>query len=204
MTRTVAVTGSSGFIGRNLMTALAARGATIPIARPFDAARIASRIAGADAIVHLGGLVSAPRDRDLFDANVENTRVVADAARRAGVPVVYISSLAAGGPAPLSRPRVEDDPPSPLTPYGHSKLAGERVIRATDGLHWTILRPTVVYGPGDRGMLPLFRLAARGVLPHVGRTTAHYMFVHVHDLVRAIDRAIDARADGETMFVCHP
>jgi len=203
--RRVGVTGASGFIGRNLMAALVRRGdEAVPIARPFDAGRIGVQIAGADAVVHLAGLVSAPSDRAFFDANVEGTRIVADAARRAGVPLVQISSLAAGGPAASDAPRVEDDPSAPLTAYGRSKLEGENVIRAMDRLDWTILRPTVVYGPHDRAMLPLFRLAARGVLPHVGRASAAYMFVHVDDLVRAIDRAIDARVFGETMFVGHP
>ena len=58
-------------------------------------------------------------------------------------------------------------------------------------MRWTILRPGVVYGPGDRALLPLFRLAARGLLPLVGRADAAYTFVHVHDVVRAIAAAID-------------
>jgi nucleoside-diphosphate-sugar epimerase len=205
VTRRVAVTGANGFIGRHVVAMLRERGdAAYPIARPFEAVRIASQIAGADAVIHLAGLVSAASESAFVDANVEGTRTVATAARAAGVPIVFVSSLAAGGPAPADRPRVETDPPAPLTAYGRSKLAGERAIRAIDGLRWTILRPTVVYGPGDRGMYPVFRLAARGILPHVGRRTAKYMFVHVRDLTRVIDRAIDARAFGETMFVCHP
>jgi len=205
VTRRVAVTGANGFIGRNVVALLRERGAAVsPIARPFDADRVAAQIAGADAVVHLAGVVSAAKESAFVEANVEGTRTIAAAARAAGVPIVYISSLAAGGPAPADAPRVETDPPAPLTAYGHSKLGGELAIRSIDGLQWTILRPTVVYGPGDRGMLPIFRLAARGVLPHVGRTTAQYMFVHVRDLARVIDRAVDARAFGETMFVCHP
>jgi len=204
-TRRVAVTGATGFIGRNVVALLRDRGdAVFPIARPFDTGRIAAQIAGADAVVHLAGLVSAASESAFVEANIEGTRIVAAAARVADVPMVYVSSLAAGGPAPADAPRVETDPPAPLTAYGHSKLGGERAIRAIDGLQWTILRPTVVYGPGDRGMFPVFRLAAHGILPHVGRTTAKYMFVHVRDLARVIDRAVDARAFGETMFVCHP
>jgi nucleoside-diphosphate-sugar epimerase len=71
-------------------------------------------------------------------------------------------------------------------------------------LRWTILRPAVVYGPGDRALLPVFRLAERGVLPLVGRPGAAYTFVHVSDVVRAIDAAIDRRRDGEIFFVGHP
>jgi len=204
VTRRVAITGSHGFIGTNLRAALAARGdEVVAIARPFDSARIAADLRGADAIVHLAGLVSAPREDDFVEANVDATRAVADGARRAGVRMIHISSLAAGGPAPVSAPRSEDDPPAPITPYGRSKLQGERVVAATAGLRWTILRPTVVYGPRDRAMLALFRFAAAGLMPLVGRSTAAYTFVHVDDLVRAVDRAIDADLHGETMFVAH-
>ena len=94
--------------------------------------------------------------------------------------------------------------PSPRTPYGLSKLEGERIVQATPGLRWTILRPGVVYGPGDRAMLPLFKLARRGVLPLVGRSDAAYTFVHVSDVVRVIAAAIDQPAEGDTLFVGHP
>jgi nucleoside-diphosphate-sugar epimerase len=117
--------------------------------------------------------------------------------------MVHISSLAAGGPASASSPRSEDDPPAPITPYGRSKLEGERVIAAMPDLRWTVLRPCVVYGPRDRAMLALFRMAVGRLLPLVGRPAAAYSFVHVDDLVRAIDRAIDADLHGETMFVAH-
>lgn len=117
--------------------------------------------------------------------------------------LVHVSSLAAGGPAPASAPRSEDDAPAPITPYGRSKLESERVVASIPGLRWMILRPSVVYGPRDRAMLALFRFAAAGLLPLVGRATAAYAIVHVDDVVRAIDRAIDADLHGETLFVAH-
>ena len=67
-----------------------------------------------------------------------------------------------------------------------------------------MLRPGVVYGPGDRALLPLFRFAARGVMPLVGRADAAYTFIHVTDLVRAITAAVDSPAAGDTMFAGHP
>ncbi|HYM23933.1 MAG TPA: NAD-dependent epimerase/dehydratase family protein [Vicinamibacterales bacterium] len=204
MTRRVAVTGSHGFIGTNLCETLGARGDDIiRIARPFDPDRLVDALRGADAVVHLAGLVSALRDEDYQAANVDATRAVSAAAARSGVRMVHISSLAAAGPAAVSAPRSEDDPPVPITPYGRSKLEGERVVGATPGLRWTILRPTIVYGPGDRALLPLFRFAAGGIMPLVGRRTAAYMFVHVNDLVAVIDRAIDAGLHGEILFVAH-
>jgi nucleoside-diphosphate-sugar epimerase len=50
----------------------------------------------------------------------------------------------------------------------------------------------------------MFKLARLGVLPLVGRREAAYIFVHVHDVVRAIAAALDTPRDGEVMFVGHP
>jgi nucleoside-diphosphate-sugar epimerase len=218
---TVAVTGATGFIGRHVTAHLVARGFDVrgvvrpqsthgvpggaAIVRvPLDAAALAGAFAGADAVVHLAGRVNALDPAAYSAVNVEGTREVARAAAAAGARLVHISSLAAAGPAPAGAPRSEDDAPSPRTPYGRSKLEGERLVMATPGLRWIILRPAVVYGPGDRAMLPLFKCAERGLLPLVGRLDAAYTFVHVNDVVRAIAAAIAATVEGEIVFVGHP
>jgi dihydroflavonol-4-reductase len=221
----VAVTGATGFIGRHLAAHLAARGDTVrAIVRaesrrrppdgveiyqaPLEAGALRRAFAGAGVVVHLAGVVSTVRDEEFMAVNAEGSRAAAEAALDAGARFVLISSLAAAGPAPASAPRGEDDPPAPINAYGRSKLAGERAVHGVAGLHWTTLRPGVVYGPGDRALLPLFRFAARGLMPLVGRRDAAYSFVHVDDLVRAIAAAVDAgsgsQADGLTCFVAHP
>jgi nucleoside-diphosphate-sugar epimerase len=200
----IAVTGASGFIGRHVVEAVVARGdQAIPIARPYLQANLAETFKSVDAVVHLAGVVSAVHERDFYAANVDAARVVADATAIAGAPLVHISSLAAAGPAPPNAPRREDDPPKPITAYGLSKLEGERAIAAIAGLRWTILRPGVVYGPGDRAIRPLFRYAQRGVLPLVGNASAAYTFVFVADAVRAILAAVDRSADRDVIFVGH-
>lgn len=221
MIHRVAITGATGFIGRHVTAFLASRRVTVlalqrPDSRqapppdatvvrvPLDAEALIPALSGVDAVVHLAGVVSSTRPRDFIEANVEGTRAVARAARTANVPVIHVSSLAAAGPAPPSAPRAEQDPPQPVTPYGRSKLEGEHAIEAEAGLQWTILRPGVVYGPGDRAMLPLFELAGRGVLPLVGRPTAAYTFIFVDDVVRAIVAAIDAGPSQERIFLGHP
>jgi nucleoside-diphosphate-sugar epimerase len=116
---------------------------------------------------------------------------------------VHVSSLAAAGPASANAPHVESDPPAPITTYGRTKLEGELAVNATSGLYWTVLRPGVVYGPGDRALVPLFRLARVGILPLVGRPDAAYTFVYIDDLVDAIVAAADRRPVGVTCFVGH-
>jgi dihydroflavonol-4-reductase len=202
VSRRVAVTGARGFIGQHVIAALAARGDTPqPVARPFERSALAASFHDVDAVIHLAGVVSAVREEDFHTANVESTRIVAEAARDAGKPLIHISSLAAAGPAPPSAPRSEDDPPRPITTYGRTKLEGERAIENVNGLRWTILRPGVVYGPGDRAMRPLFNYARRGLLPLVGDRSAAYTFIYIDDAVRAILAAADRDALGKPVFL---
>jgi nucleoside-diphosphate-sugar epimerase len=217
----IAVTGATGFIGRNLTADLIGRGMHVRavlrpasthevvsgaeiVRAPLEAAALREAFAGVDAVVHLAGVISALDEAVYSAVNVEGTRAVARAAAAAGARLVHISSLAAAGPAPASSPRSEHDEPSPRTPYGRSKLHAERLVAGTPGLRWIILRPGVVYGPGDRAVLPLFKSARLGILPLVGRADAAYTFVHVHDVVRTIVAALATFADGEILFVGHP
>jgi nucleoside-diphosphate-sugar epimerase len=218
--RSVAVTGATGFIGHHLTAALVARGievraivrpeSTHPVPRgaaevraPLDTPSLCTAFAGVDAIVHLAGIISAIHEAAYAIVNVEGTRAVATAAAMAGARLVHVSSLAAAGPASAKAPRSEADRSQPCTPYGQSKLEGETVVVATPGLRWTILRPGVVYGPGDRALWPLFKAATRGVLPLVGRADAAYTFIHVSDVVRALVAAIESVGEGDVMFLGH-
>jgi dihydroflavonol-4-reductase len=205
VTKRVAVTGATGFIGRHLLEHFGGCGTeVIPVRRPFETSTLLNAFGRVDAVVHLAGIVSALREQDYISANIDGTRAVAEAACTARIPLINISSLAAAGPASPRAPRSEDDPPVPINAYGRSKLGGEGAIALIDGLRWTTLRPGVVYGPRDRALLPLFVMAARGLLPLVGRRDAAYTFIHVRDLVRAIAAAVDRPATGETIFAGHP
>lgn len=204
MRRRVAITGSRGFIGTHVTAALRAHGdEVVPIARPFVLADLRKTFERTDAVVHLAGVVSAVHERDYYEGNVEFTRIVAHAAEEARIRMVHISSLAAAGPAPASAPRSEDDQPSPITTYGRSKLEGERAVRDRRDLRWTILRPGVVYGPGDRALEPLFRMARAGWLPLVGDPLAAYTFIYIDDATRAILAALERTGSGDILFLGH-
>jgi nucleoside-diphosphate-sugar epimerase len=221
VTGTVAVTGATGFIGRHLTAHLLEHGVTVRaivrpgsrsadppgatiVRAPLEAHALTAALDGVDAVVHLAGVVSAVDAATFAAINAGGTREVAAAAAAAGARLVHISSLAAAGPAPASTPRGEDDAPAPLTPYGRSKLDSERALHALPSLRWTVLRPGVVYGPGDRAVLPLFKLAAGLVAPVVGRPGAAYTFVYISDVVRAIEAALEGTSSGGTFFVGHP
>jgi nucleoside-diphosphate-sugar epimerase len=156
-------------------------------------------------VFHCAGRTFAAT-RQAFDAsNAHLTREVALAAQQAGARLVHVSSQAAAGPAPIERPRGESDDEAPCSPYGASKLAGERIVAGMSALEWTTVRPVAVYGPRDRAFLPLFRLARAGYLPVLGNPAVSYMLVHVHDVVDALERAaLRPEAIRQVCFVGHP
>ena len=87
----------------------------------------------------------------------------------------------------------EADPPSPVSNYGHSKLAGELAAVARAGeLPISIVRPPIVLGEGDATCCPLFKMIARtGVHLVAGGPDVQLSTIHVADLVEALIRAAE-------------
>ena len=210
----VAVTGGSGFIGAHLLAALAARGDRVRcLLRPgSDRSRLPAAVEpvvtadltapGAlerlvrdcDAVVHLAGLTRSWSGRELQRVNRDGTAAVCAAVARmhpAPGQIVMVSSQAAAGPSCGRRPRREQDPPAPVTAYGRSKLAAERVRLRYPRLPITVLRPPAVYGPGDRDVFAYFRLVRAGVRPELvpaGRLSMAYASNLTDALLLLLDR----------------
>jgi nucleoside-diphosphate-sugar epimerase len=199
---TVLVTGATGFIGHRLVESFLSEGQAVRclVRRPDkagDLRRLGADIVAGDlssshqleeavrdagAVVHAAGVVHAWSAKAYFETNVEGTRRLAEAAGRAGVKkFVLVSSLAASGPAAGGKDPAD---PHPINAYGKSKLEGERALKEAAGsMAWCIVRPSAVYGPGDRDFLVLFRLASRGRVPYTGPRGARLSLIHVDDLV---------------------
>ncbi|UNO38391.1 NAD(P)-dependent oxidoreductase [Streptomyces sp. MST-110588] len=178
---TIAVTGASGFCGSHVALAAAAGGADVlcvgrrrgPVGRhvPWDAARHAPDLSGADLVVHCAAAVGdpvpgSPAEATMHAVNVEGTARLLDAA--AGRPVVWVSSASVYAPEP-GRSRITEDHPvrGQLNAYGRTKAEGEALALAAGAV---VLRPRAVYGPGDPHLVP--RLLSRvraGVLLLPGR-----------------------------------
>ena len=118
------------------------------------------------------------RSTDYREVNVARNRAAAAAAAAASAPdahFVLVSSQAAAGPA-QRRParRRDEDPARPISWYGHLQARGRGGGRARAGTGpWTVLRPGVVYGPGDTGLVRLLPDGRVGLDPGAGGRDAH-------------------------------
>ena len=228
MTSPVAVvTGGTGFIGWALCEALRDAGWNVrAIVRPsssnplpegvercdapLDAAAMAPAYDGAQAVYHLAGLTRARKLDEFLKVNAEGARQAALASRDAGAFFVLVSSQAAAGPGTLAQVRTEAHPPAPVSDYGRSKLAGERVLLDIEGLRYAVVRPPGVYGPRDKDFLALFQAAQRGLMPRLGSAEKAYTMIHVDDVVASLRAVATAGVAGETavhgeaFFVGHP
>jgi nucleoside-diphosphate-sugar epimerase len=191
----VALTGATGFIGSAIARKLVNNGWCVrALSRaPLRRARLEgisiqwvngtldhsepleTLVGDADAVVHCAAVLRGITEADFYSANVQAvSRLAQIATRRQPAPrFLLISSLAAREPN--------------LSAYAASKRMGEIALSETAGASaWTVLRPPAVYGPGDRALLPLFRLMQHGIAPLLGRTDARFSLIYVEDLAEAV------------------
>lgn len=203
----IAVTGANGFIGEHLCRRVAAAGHEVRriVRADFPPQRLLDRMSGVDVVVHLAGATRAPTLDRLRRANVGLTENVLAAARTAGVRrLVFVSSQAAAGPAvSLDKPVTEDDTPAPVEAYGRTKLEAERIVEGS-GLEFVTVRPSAVYGSGDRDFLAMFRLARWRMAIHPGNREQWISIIHVDDCADGmIAAATHTEAAGRTYFLAN-
>ena len=212
MSRTIALTGATGFIGSALAKHFINAGWKVQaLVRPTsdrkrldginvqwiegnldDIESLRRLVHRAGAVVHCAGTVRGQSEKQFNQVNVEGVaRLVHAAVEQHPLPrFLLISSLAAREPH--------------LSPYASSKRQGEHTLAASSGeMPWTAFRPSAVYGPGDRELLPLFRWAARGIAPIVGTKDARFSLLYVDDLAEAVRIWLEQNPRPGVVFELH-
>ena len=219
MTEQVLVTGASGFIGYHLVRALVDSGyevtclvratSNVSAIAPYGVAFVEGDVTRKDTLVdpigkvssvfHLAGSTTSFSAEMHTRVNEGGTRNIAEACAESerSPKLIIVSSSAAVGPSPPNRPMKETDSPTPVSIYGHSKLAGETVARRSAGeVPITIIRPAIVFGEHDRDVFRMFDLVAHGWHLVPGMKTRYFSLIHAADLSQAM---ILAAKKGENL-----
>jgi len=221
------VTGAAGFIGSHLTDALLGQGHDVVAidcftdyydpalkednAAAFDVARLdlaADELAldGFDGVFHLAGQPGVRSFGAVFDdyvrRNLVATQRVFESAARSGVRLVFASSSSVYGDAERY-PTPEDARPTPISPYGITKLGCEQLAYAyakSFGLEAAVLRYFTVYGPRQRPDMALARVVdalARGASFELyGDGLQSRSFTYVADVVAATIAAMERAPAG--------
>jgi nucleoside-diphosphate-sugar epimerase len=221
----ILVTGSDGFVGRHLVPHLVLRGYKViaasraapkfespdivgvklpDLSQPFDWRPLLEQC---DVVIHLAGIAHKFAVDDLYDrVNHQATAALARAASKFGTKhLVLISSISAQSGSFADYELTENDPPKPNNAYGRSKLAAEERVR-TAGVPFTILRPVVIYGEGEKGNFATVHKISRMPIPlPFGALTARRSVLSIENFKSAVETVLtNPQARDETFIVSDP
>ncbi len=220
---TVLVTGATGFIGKNMVERLVARQCTVHclVRETSDVTGLkrpnvhlttgdlleplpADLLKQADFLFHCAGLTLAKGREEYFKANTQACEILYESCVKHAEKlkrVVHLSSLAAVGPSSLAHPVHEGSPCHPVTHYGKSKLAGEVIAKHhAESIPIVILRPPVVYGPGEKNIFTFFKSIAKGWNIEMGTGDRVLSLIHVEDLIDAMLAAAEQHSESGSAF----
>ena len=204
---TLFLTGGTGFIGSHVARVFLAHGWGVRalVRRPeragllpggvdmvrgdlTDPATYRHHLKGCAAVLHCAGATRARSLAEYRRVNVAVTEAIVHAAVAAcpEAMFVHVSSQAAAGPSRGGAPVREADPPDPVSWYGLSKLEGEAAVARHHPGPWCVVRPSVVYGAGDPGLLQMFSVVARGVAPILAGGSRRVQLLAAEDLARML------------------
>lgn len=208
MTRTVLVTGATGFTGRSLANRLVDDGHRVRALVHKTTARqaeldsridiiqgdvcdretVGSAVRGCDTIFHLAAVYRSARHSDQYyeNVNVGGTQHLLDASRKYDVDrFVHCSTIGVHGDIE-NTPADEDAPLQPSDIYQATKLRAEQLVHEAlrSGLSGVIVRPAAIYGPGDRRFLKLFRTIRSRRFRMFGDGEVNLHLIYIDDLVQ--------------------
>lgn len=216
----VLVLGGSGFIGTRLIETLLERGHSVTnfdrtLSQKYPELTIQGDVRSVEEITNAGSghdaiinLAAEHRDDVLplslyEEVNVGGARALAEAATRSGIDrIVFTSTVAVYG---LDKnDAAEESVPEPFNEYGRTKLAAEHIlkdwVREKEGRSLVIVRPSVVFGEGNRGnVYTLARQVASGRFVMVGKGENRKSMSYVGNIVEFLADRLDASAGVDTL-----
>lgn len=221
------VTGASGFTGGHLVRHLVRKGvpvramvrkaetgkpladigAEVVVADLQDGESLLTATHGVTGVYHVAALFREARlgERDYFRVNLDGTKKLLDASIANGVSrFIHCSTVGVLGNVAVP-PATEETPYNPGDYYQRSKVAGEQLaLEYFRGgkIRGAVIRPGMIWGPGDTRVLKLFRMIAQRRFFYVGQGKALVHFVDVRDLAEAFYLAMgNQNTDGEIFTI---
>jgi len=214
--KNVFITGATGFIGSNLLKNINLQeyhrvyclgrketdlikalsnssNVTFIKADIADSAQYADALSSCDVVVHLAALTGKAEKQEYFSINSEGTSVLlAECAKHEVKQFIFFSSIA------TDFTNIEG------YHYAHSKIEAEKYVKSS-GVPYTILKPTIVIGPGSPILDSLLKLVKAPVVPIFGDGTARIQPVYVDDLIACILRTMkDGLFKNQTLTIAGP
>lgn len=158
-----------------------------------------------DVVIHAAGLTNTFDWHNYYLVNFLGTKNILKACLEAGKisKFIYISSHTASGPSPTDDVKHENSPTKPVSHLGKSKLlAEEEAMKYISNFNVVILRPTVIYGPRDFNLLPLFKFAKKGFFVRFGDLNRIVNLCYIDDFVDGVLKVLDAKlCSGELYYI---
>ncbi len=221
------VTGAAGFVGSNLVRVLSSKGVLVrAMVRPggqkftenlpgvevveadfCDAGTLPALLEGITGVYHIAALFRQQGfPEEVFrKVNAEGVKVLLDACIDAGIKrFIHCSTVGVLGHI-KHPPGHENTPYSPGDTYQQTKMEGEFIALdyfRSGKIGGNVIRPGMVYGPGDMRTLKLFSMVAKGRFFYVGKGEATVHFVDVRDLARSFVLAMEhTEVNGEVFII---
>lgn len=157
-----------------------------------DTLALENVISQTEVFIHCAGQTKSKSFDDICKTNVDLTQRIITICNRLNnlSQFILISSQAAGGPGEGNLSVKESDVPKPISWYGKSKLLAEKVLQRQCSIPWTIIRPSSVYGPGDKDFLFYFQFIEKHMAVHPGLSDKYISLIFIDDLIKIIESSI--------------